>query len=186
MAHSHFVLSAGTFGRWRAAYRRVVHTSFATVAHYRYLWAVEGRTDPVLVPGRTGVHGGAIRPDDVERALGELVPLSGGRSHVDTERGHDSVLAMVGVRGPARELARLDGCSDGLIHDRMLGYLGAFGACGHWHLDWKRVYARETDAGLAFTLLRQHSPRLVDVLVGGGVPGRVARCPRHGTPVVHT
>jgi hypothetical protein len=68
----------------------------------------------------------------------------------------------------------------------MLGYLGAFGECGRWHLDWPRVYARETDAGLAFTLLRQDSPRFVDVLVGAGVRGRVRPCPRHGTPVVHT
>lgn len=224
------------FGLWRAAYRRVVRSSFATVPHYRHLWALEGRTDPVLVPGRTGTHGGATRPADAERAMVDLVPLAGGRSTVDSSRGIGSVLgplpsgAMVAVldpdedafaalsatltmgrvvlavgtdkqldrlagalpaelaarlrRRPLRELDQLDGVPNGVIHDRMLGYLGAFDGCGRWHLDWRRVYARETDAGLAFTLLRQDSPRFVDVLAGDGVRGRVASCSRHGTPVV--
>jgi len=239
---------------WRAAYRRVVRTTFATVPRYRYQWATEGRSDPTLVPGRTGVHGGAVHPDDAERAAVDLVPLAGGPAEPDPARGLGPVLGrlpagtlvlVVGgaaptdlperVRGravdpdaapnvlaaavdgtgpvlavgtdedldrlagalpapaadrlrrrPLRTLDRLDGGPYGLIHDRMLGYLGAFGGCGRWHLDWPRVYARETDGGLAITLLRQRSPRLVDVLVGGGVRGRVEPCPRHGTPVVYT
>lgn len=254
------------FGLWRSAYRRVVRSSFATVPFYRYRWAMQGRTDPVLVPGRTGTHGGAVSPADVETALMDLRPLpavglvepdpsrglgavlgplppgtlvavlsgAGVLSPADLARGargcvldpetvtadgasaalaeltvklsrKDIVLAvgidkdlarLVGAlpaelsarlhRRPVRELDQLDGGPHGVLHDRMLGYLGAFRACGRWHLDWPRVYARETSAGLAFTLLRQDSPRLVDVLVGGGVRGRVVPCPRHRTPVVLT
>jgi hypothetical protein len=226
--------SHGAFGLWRAAYRRVVRSSFATVPFYRYRWALDGRTDPVLVAGRTGTDGGAVHPADVERALVDLIPLAGGRGEADPSRGLGHVLgrlpagAVVAVLDgepavaaelatgrvvvavgsdkqltrlieavppalatrlhprPRRELDRLDGVPHGVIHDRLLGYLGAVGGCGRWHLDWTRVYARETGAGLAITLLRQDSPRFVDVLVGGGVPGRVTPCPRHGTPVVRT
>jgi hypothetical protein len=253
------------FGLWGAAYRRVVGSSFATVPFYRYRWAMLGRTDPVLVPGRTGTHGGAVLPAEVESAMVDLVPLAGGDREADPSRGLGSVLGLLpsgalvalldgaGVRPPAdlprgargcvldpdavaadggstafaeltaalsrggavlavgtdknlvrlagmlpaeltalvarrpvRELDQLDGGPYGVLHDRMLGYLGSFGACGRWHLDWPRVYARETSAGLAFTLLRKDSPRFVDVLVGDGVRGRVAPCPRHGTPVVLT
>ncbi len=174
------------FRLWHAAYRRMVRSSFATVPYYRHRWALDGRTDPVLVPGRTGTHGGATLPADAENALVDLIPLAGGRSEVDPSRGLGSVLGLLprGAEVVVRELAQLEDCQSGVIHDRMLGYLGAFGDCGRWHLDWHRVYARETDAGLAFTLLRQDSPRFVDLLAGDGVPGGVASCPRHGTPVV--
>jgi hypothetical protein len=180
--------SHGVFGLWRATYQRVVRSSFATVPYYRHRWALDGRTDPVLVPGRTGTHGGATRPADAESALVDLIPLAGGRSEVDTSRGLGSVLGLLprGAEVVVRALDQLDECPSGVIHDRMLGYLGVFGDCARWHLDWHRVYARETDAGLAFTLLRQDSPRFVDVLAGDGVRGRVAPCPRHGTPVVIT
>jgi hypothetical protein len=257
--------SRGVFALWRSAYRRVVRSSFATVPFYRHQWALGGRTDPELVPGRGGVHGGAVLPAEVDGAMVDLVPLAGGDRDADPNRGLGSALGPVmsgslvvvldgagtdpptdlprGVRGcvldpdavaadgastafaeltaalargavvlavggdkdlatlagvlpadlavrlgrrPVRELDQLDGGPYGLLHDRVLGYLGAFGECGRWHVDWRRVYARETDGGLAFTLLRQDSPRLVDVLVAGGVRGRVRPCPRHGTPVVHT
>jgi hypothetical protein len=152
------VWSRPVFVLWQLAYRRVVRSSFATVPYYRHRWALEGRTDPV-------------RPADAERALLDLIPLAGGRSEVDPERWLGSVLG---------------GGPHGLIHDRLLGYLGALRGCGHWHLDWKRVYARETAAGLAFTLLRQDSPRFVDILLADGLRGRIEPCPRHGTPVVRT
>lgn len=257
--------SMGVSALWRSNYRRVVRSSFATVPFYRHRWALDGRTDPELVPGRTGVHGGAVPPAEIESAMVDLVPLAGGDRDVDPTRGLGPVLDSLpagslvvvldgagaqspsdlprGVRGcvldldaavadgastalaeltatlarngdvvavgsdkdmarlaaalpadlaarlarrPVRELDQLDAGPYGVLHDRLLGYLGAFGECGRWHLDWPRVYARETDAGLAFTLLRQDSPRLVDVLVVGGVRGRVVPCPRHGTPVVRT
>ena len=82
---------------------------------------------------------------------------------------------------PDRALGELDGGPRGLLRDSLLGYLGALRQCGRWHLDWRRVYARETDAGLAVTVLAQRSPCLVDVLIGHATLGR---CPRHGTPVV--
>ncbi|HEX6361135.1 hypothetical protein [Actinophytocola sp.] len=82
---------------------------------------------------------------------------------------------------PRRDLTELDNGPYGLLHDSVLGYLGTLRQCGRWHLDWRRVYARQTDAGLAFTLLRQRSPVFVDVLLG---PGSLGRCQRHGTPVI--
>lgn len=259
---------------WGAAYRRIVQSSFATVPLYRELWALHGRTEPVLVPGRTGrtsTDDGAITAAEAVRKRIDLVPLGGGDAELDPLRGLGAVLAMgrgrprrgelvvvlrqgagarpptdlprgvrwlvldpqalpaglaeqpssvephggvlaVGAdaelaalaralpdelarrlaRVPARGLDELVGELDphdpsdarGVLHDETLGYLGARGACGHWHLDWRRVYARRTGAGLAFTLLRQRSPRLVDVLVAGSARADVAPCPRHRTPVV--
>jgi hypothetical protein len=138
---------------WRLAYRRQVTSAFRTVPLYRERWALDGRTDPVLVPGRTGTHGGAVDAKEAQRRLADLVPLAGGPAH----DGDD-------LRG------------------RLLGGLTERRSCGQSHVDWRRLYVRETEAGLAFTLLWQRSPRLVDILVG--VEGRVGTCPRHGTPVV--
>jgi hypothetical protein len=87
---------------------------------------------------------------------------------------------------PHRQLDELDGGPFGVLHDPDLGYLGAFRACGRWHVDWRNVFARNTSGGLAFTLLTQRSPRLVDILIASGVRGRIEPCPRHGTPVVLT
>lgn len=227
---------------------------------YRERWALSGRTDPVVVPGRHGVHSGAIQKDDALRRLADLVPLGGGTALVETLRGLGPALASRfplrgggfvavldkmdtrspsdlprGVTGcvldlpagpaesawltltaalrrggpvfavgtdkqlaelagelpeelttrlevvPNRTVRELDSGPYGLLHDSLLGYLGALRQCGRWHLDWRRVYARETDAGLAVTLLGLPSPCLVDILVG---PATLGRCPRHGTPVV--
>ncbi|MFC7617125.1 hypothetical protein ACFQV2_30585 [Actinokineospora soli] len=68
-----------------------------------------------------------------------------------------------------------------LLAHPLLGVLGGLAGCGRWHLDHARVHLRSTTAGAAYTLLRQRSPSLVDVLAGDGRPGW---CPRHGTPVV--
>jgi hypothetical protein len=87
---------------------------------------------------------------------------------------------------PVRALDQLGAGPHGLMHDPLLGFAGSFRECGRWHVDWRRVHVRETTGGLAFTLLDQRSPRLVDVLAGGGVAGKVAWCPRHATPVVLT
>lgn len=171
---------------WHGAYRAVVRSSFATVPLYRQRWATADRTVTVeyLLP-----------------RLPELAPLSGGDTAPDPRRGRDHVLAMVpGGRGPVAGWRRPAGgnnhdavahrrvseltATGGVLHDPVLGYLGGYRGCGRWHLDWRRVYVRATPAGLAFTLLRQRSPRLVDVLVDGGVPGTVATCPRHRTPVL--
>lgn len=253
--------------RWQAAYQRVVLSSFRTVPLYRERWALSGRTDPVVVAGRTGAHGGAIQADEALRRQTDLVPLAGGEHQLDPHRGLGAVLAgshavprgtVVAVLDPASPrppadlptsargqvldprwlvadqpaapelmelisvlrrdgtvvavgsdadlsalatllpdeaaprlkvapVRRVDGLVStpgGLLHDPMLGYLGSFQRCGRWHVDWRSVYVRSTTAGLAFTLLRQRSPRLVDILVGGGVTGSVETCPTHGTPVV--
>jgi hypothetical protein len=264
MAHSLAMWSHGVAALWNAAYRRSVRSAFATVPLYRERWALDGREDPVVVPGKTGHDGGAISAEEVARKLVDLVPLAGGATELDACRGLGAVLRYArppdpgtvvvvldpairlppvdlprGVRGslldadslsaaalgeltstlrrngkvlavgpdkylgllatalpdelaarlvtvPQRELDGLDGGPFGVLHDPALGYLGGFGACGRWHLDWRNVFARSTSAGLAFTLLAQRSPRLVDVLIAGGVRGRVEPCPRHGTPVVLT
>lgn len=243
---------------WRMAYRRKVASAFRTVPLYRERWALSGRTDPVVVPGRSGVHSGAIQKAEALRRMVDLVPLGGGAALVETLRGLGPALASRfpfrgtgfvavldkagvlppsdlprGVTGcvlglessesawraltvalgrdmpvlavgtdkdlaalvaelpeelavrldavPNRTVEELDSGPYGLVHDSLLGYLGALRQCGRWHLDWRRVYARETDAGLAVTLLAQRSPSLVDILVGTASLGR---CPRHGTPVV--
>lgn len=245
---------------WRIAYRRKVASVFRTVPLYREQWALSGRTDPVLVPGRPGVHSGAVRKEDALRRLVDLVPLAGGTATLDPQRGLGPALSARfafrrggfvavldktdvlppsdlprGVTGcvldlpsgpaesawlaltvalrrdvpviavgtdkqlaalaaelpeelavrldavPVRALRELDSGPHGLLHDSVLGYLGALRQCGRWHVDWRRVYARETDAGIAMTVLSQRSPALVDILVG---PGTLGRCPRHGTPVV--
>ncbi len=243
---------------WRAAYKRAVRSAFATVPFYRERWALDGREDPVVVPGRTGTNGGAAPLAEAVHKLVDLVPLAGGAPRPDPVRGLGRVLRTArapgpgslvvllgpddlrppadlpkGVRGcvadpdgpnasvlreltatlhrdhrvlvvgddkaiaafpgddrveavPHRELDSLDSGPYGVLHDPVLGYLGALGNCGRWHLDWPHVYARPTDGGLAFTLLRQDSPRFVDVLPAGGVRGEIAPCPRHGTPVVLT
>jgi hypothetical protein len=253
-------LGAGVL--WRAAYVRAVRSAFATVPFYRERWALDGREDPVLVPGRTGTNGGAAPLAEAVHRLVDLVPLAGGAARPDPARGLGRVLRTArapgpgslvvllgpddlrppadlpkGVRGcvadpdgpsepvlreltaagrrghrvlvvgddkaitaftaalpedhrveavPHRELDSLDAGPYGVLNDPVLGYLGALGDCGRWHLDWPHVYARPTDGGLAFTLLRQASPRFVDVLPAGGVRGEIAACPRHGSPVVLT
>lgn len=177
---------------WRAAYRHAVTSAFRTVPLYREVWALSGRTDPVLVPGRTGVDGGAVRSSVVRGRLADLVPLAGGAVDVEPSRGLGHALSIGGFgrhTDPAvvalDELAAARG-TRGVIRDPLLGFLGASRSCGEWHLDWPRVYARATGAGLAVTLLRHRSPRFVDVLVCDGVAGEVAACPVHGTPVVRT
>ncbi|MGW5719706.1 hypothetical protein ACWEVP_26315 [Amycolatopsis sp. NPDC003865] len=236
-----------------------MRSAFATVPFYRERWALDGREDPVVVPGRTGTNGGAVPLAEAVHHLVDLVPLAGGAPRTEPARGLGRVLRtarqprpgdlvvllgpddlrppadlLKGVRGcvadpdapdapgasvlrevtavldrghrvlavgddkaiaaftgdsrveavPHRELDSLDAGPYGVLHDPVLGYLGAFGACGRWHLDWPHVYARETAGGLAFTLLRQASPRFVDVIPAGGVRGEIAPCPRHGSPVV--
>ncbi|WP_410658291.1 hypothetical protein [Amycolatopsis sp. lyj-112] len=239
-----------------------MRSAFATVPFYRERWALDGRTDPVLVPGRTGTDAGAAPLAEAVHKIVDLVPLAGGAHRIEPNRGLGPVLrkarfleqgALVVVLGdeavrppsdlprgvrccvvdpdtpasgvvaelaaalrrgqrvlavgddkqlavfaaalpedrayrvesvPRRELDTRDTGPYGVLHDPALGYLGALESCGRWHLDWPRVYARSTSGGLAFTLLRQDSPRFVDVLPAGGVRGEIAPCPRHGTPVV--
>ncbi|EHR63720.1 hypothetical protein SaccyDRAFT_4924 [Saccharomonospora cyanea NA-134] len=268
VAHSVAMLSRSTAVLWHAAYRRTVLAAFNTVPFYRQRWALEGRTEPTLVEGRTGTHDGASHPEELLRVLVDLVPLAGGEAEYDPARGLGQVLPVArrprsgtlvvivdreitrppadlpnGVRGaalhpdlfagaeesavvaellgalrrrrpvlavggdkelsglisvlpaesshlvyrlPHRSVSDLDGALYGVLHDPLLGYLGALRECGRWHLDHRRVYARRTRGGLAFTLLKQRSPMFVDVLVDGGVRGDVRWCPRHGTPVVST
>jgi hypothetical protein len=149
---------------WRAAYLRAVASAFRTVPLYRERWALDGRTDPILVPGRTGFHQGAIPLAEALRRKADLVPLAGGPQWTDAGRGRPL------VRG------------DTPLHHQTLGFLGEVRECGRLHLDWPRVYARPTTGGLAFTLLWQRSPRLVDILIG--LDGGIAYCQAHGTPVV--
>lgn len=252
---------------WHAAYLRGVSSAFATVPLYRETWALRGRTDPVLVPGKTGSNGGALPADEVRRRLVDTAPLAGGSTEPDATRGLAGLLSGATGRHPHRLVVvvdadvtrppsglprgsrgcvlhpdaatsaggepvvrevidtlrrgervltigedknidalrsalpaglgppdrvahhRIDRLPDGpfgLLHDPLLGYLGTVRDCGRWHVDQRRVYVRETSGGLSFTVLGRTSPRLVDVLIGGGVPGEVHSCPRHGSPVIET
>ncbi|WP_436499907.1 hypothetical protein [Actinokineospora sp. HUAS TT18] len=240
-----------------------MRSTFATVPFYRARWALDGRTAPVLVPGRTGGRAEGASAASVARGhLVDLVPLAGGAAELDPTRGLGAALTFsiglspgdivalldadaphppadlpAGVRGcllraddlggtatteladairrgqrvvavgsdkelallgaalpdgvaplltrvPHRAADQLDGGPFGVLHDATLGYLGALAGCGRWHLDERSVHVRPTQSGLAFTLLRQHSPRLVDILVPGSDRVDVGRCPRHGTPVL--
>ncbi|WP_018684950.1 hypothetical protein [Actinokineospora enzanensis] len=200
-----------------------MRSSFATVPFYREHWALSGRTDPTVVPGRTGVDGGAVAWADIAGRVPDLVPLAGGPMRIDPLRGlrttlpdhvpigrrtrvvvlgdgGDDLSGDVIVLGTAKQLARLDpglaatrvalvplaerhAAERGLLVDDTLGIIGYTRECGHWHLDDDQVHVRETPIGLACTLLRQHSPRLVDI-VPDGADGTIGSCPRHRTPVI--
>ena len=100
--------------------------------------------------------------------------------------------ALDGNRGPTT-VAEIESRLDDLtpLGDRSpepkpvptLDELAVLRDCGLWHLDWRRVYARETPDGVALSLLRQRSPRLVDIL-GAPAPRRLVTCPQHRTPGV--
>jgi hypothetical protein len=100
--------------------------------------------------------------------------------------------ALDGNRGPTT-VAEIESRLDDLtpLGDRSpqpkpvptLDELAVLRDCGLWHLDWRRVYARETPDGVALSLLRQRSPRLVDI-VGAPAPRRLVTCPQHRTPGV--
>lgn len=224
--------------RWRASYRRTVRHAFDRVPLYRELWAMDGRTEPVLVPDRTGRLDGALTVQQALRRAIDLVPSGEEPAEPDLGRGLRTALAGAGQRVRGSRLVSLDGPLSELVdevgaalnrgervlavgefqqldeltlafpdhpglrtagrhqlddptgepgavlHGGPLGYLGWLGNCGQRHLDWPRVYARPTAGGLAITVLGRQPPLLVDVLAGGGVPGEVMRCSRHGTPVV--
>ena len=135
-----------------------------------------------------GIRGCLFQPDDlagiehVLRQRGTVVAVATAKALDQLPDGHDGTLERI----PYLAIDELDGGPYGVVADRMLGVLGGFRDCGRWHLDWSRVYVRATTAGLAVTLLAQRSPRLVDVLVAGGVAGAVAPCARHGSPVLVT
>ena len=238
-----------------------MRSSFATVPFYRAQWALDGRTEPVLVPGRTGTRDGATPSAIARRNVIDLVPLAGGDAELDPCRGLGAVLTTSaglgagdlvvvldpaakhapsdlpdGARGalldpdhagdepatftamvnaargggrvlvvgtdkelalldaalppdvaprltriPRRELDQLDTGPYGVLHDPALGYYGAIGECGRWHPHEATVLVRETRCGLAFSLPKQHSPRLVDILPAAGDQAELGRCPRHGT-----
>ncbi|PWW51939.1 hypothetical protein DFQ13_11934 [Actinokineospora spheciospongiae] len=163
---------------WTPTYRRVVRTAFATVPHYRELWALHGRTDPTLVPGRTGAHAGATPAEVAVERLPDLVPLRGGPAEANPYRG----LETAPLGHPVPLAAARDHPGAGIIRDDLLGVLAVRADCGRWHLCHRDVYARATPLGLAFTLLRQRSPMLVDI--APGTQGAVGACPIHGKPVV--
>ncbi|OZM75036.1 hypothetical protein CFN78_02300 [Amycolatopsis antarctica] len=87
---------------WRSAYLRAVRSAFATVPLYRETWALSGRTEPVLVPGKTGVDGGALSADLVARTLVDTVPLAGGSAVPDAARGLGGLLPH--ARGGSADL----------------------------------------------------------------------------------
>lgn len=72
-----------------------------------------------------------------------------------------------------------------LLHEPRLGYLGALvPGCGSFHLDWRRVHARDRDGALALSLIRQRRPTLLDIMPSGADAVTVDECSRHGSPVL--
>jgi hypothetical protein len=109
----------------------------------------------------SGRPGAVVTPEEIQTRGEDLEPIAGARPR---DRGR-SVPEHAGT-----------------LRDPLLGELAMTLSCGQWHVDWPRVYARQTPSGVAFTLLRQRSPRLVDIVVDPSL--RLSACPRHGSPVV--
>lgn len=173
--------------RWVGAYRRVVRDSFRTVPFYRERWALQ--------PGSR-----VVSMDEVQRRRPDLVPLGGGAEESDDRRSRLAIARFAVDVGAAqhradRNLAPVVASGafvdsgaplalGTLLRDPMLGYLGVVGDCGFSHLPWREVYARSMERGVAMTLLRQKSPRLVDVLLPNSAGVAVSVCVRHGCPVL--
>ncbi len=72
-----------------------------------------------------------------------------------------------------------------VLFEPRLGYLGGWmPECGLPHLDTPRVYARDRDGVVAFSLPRSRRPTLLDIVPAGAEAVTVGDCPRHGTPVL--
>jgi hypothetical protein len=97
--------------------------------------------------------------------------------------GNRTPATITGLDGRLEDLAPLGDPSPQPKPIPTLDDLAVLRDCGLWHLDWRRVYARNTPDGVAVSLLRQRSPRLVDIVVTPG-QRRMVTCPRHRTPGV--
>lgn len=72
-----------------------------------------------------------------------------------------------------------------VLYEPMLGYLGArVPQCRQFHLDAPRVYARERDGTVSFSLPRSRRPTMLDIVPAGADRVTVQPCPRHGTPTL--
>jgi len=72
-----------------------------------------------------------------------------------------------------------------VLYEPVLGYLGALvPACGRFHLDSPRVYARGRDGVVTFSLPGSRRPVLLEIVPPGADGLSVTTCPRHGTPVL--
>lgn len=159
--------------RWAHAYERTVRSSFATVSFYRERWALRGR-QPIPI-------------GDLERRLDDLTPLSSRdspRRLRRLDRTTDQAAVVHCARGPLPSEPQ----QGALLNDPLLGPLAIVESCGRWHLDWRHVHAAShpTASGpvVAFTLLRQQSPRLVDAIPAPELRAEITRCPAHASPVL--
>ncbi|MGH3623500.1 MAG: hypothetical protein ACRDQ5_17160, partial [Sciscionella sp.] len=170
---------------WRSAYLRAVRSAFATVPLYRETWALSGRTEPVLVPGRTGSYGGAIRADEVVRKLVDTVPLAGGTSTPDPARGLSGLLPLARPGALGGILALVDGdiaqlpthlprgTRSCLVHPDAL-------SCGHEPAALREI---EDTARRGELVLAVGADKALDALGAAlpGVPGyAIARVPHRG------
>ena len=72
-----------------------------------------------------------------------------------------------------------------VLYEPVLGYLGALvPACGRFHLDSPRVYARGRDGVVTFSLPGSRRPVLLEIVPPGTDGLSVTTCPRHGTPIL--
>jgi hypothetical protein len=98
---------------------------------------------------------------------------------------HDAVSkAQIFVRTSLTDLGRT-GDEATVLHDARLGYLGArHQECGQAHLNWRRLYVRQSPNGPLFTMLRRRRPTLVNVVVPGTAHLSAGQCPVHGSPIL--
>lgn len=72
-----------------------------------------------------------------------------------------------------------------LLYEPTLGYLGALvPGCRQFHVDSPRVYPRERDGAVAFSLPRSRRPTLLDIVPAGADRVAVGRCEHHGTAIL--
>ncbi|HEX6869995.1 MAG TPA: hypothetical protein VF163_02765, partial [Micromonosporaceae bacterium] len=88
-------------------------------------------------------------------------------------------------RLPIGEIARATEAVPTVVHDEVLGYLGARDPrCGWVHVDHRRVHARERGGVVAFSLPASRRPVLLDLVPDRADTVRLAACPRHDTPIL--
>ncbi|MGN9838482.1 hypothetical protein ACTMTI_10225 [Nonomuraea sp. H19] len=93
--------------------------------------------------------------------------------------------ARVFLRRSLTDLGTRDSRHGEVVHDPRLGYLGGrYRTCGHVHLNWRRVHARQSPSGPLLTLLRRRRPTLAGISVPGTAHLGVQHCPEHGTPIL--
>jgi hypothetical protein len=168
----------------RDALLDLTHLPGAAPLHRRRRYAV-------LLPP----HALVASPDRRAELNAEALALAGAAGAAWVVGGPDELgrmpeLAKTGLR-PVYRMPASAAAATGpvdrpvLLYEPPLGYLGALVPdCQGFHLDWRRVHARDRDGTVTFSLLRERRPTLLDIVPSGADGVRVAECRRHGSPVL--